>query len=83
MHNNPKTDQSRVAAEGGGATIGGLGSPIGTVLGALMLGMISQGFFYPNINDDWFYSFVGVVLVIVVIVNKYTREAAMRRKIRR
>jgi simple sugar transport system permease protein len=71
------------AVIGGGATIGGFGSPIGTVLGALMLGMISQGFFYTNINDDWFYSFVGAVLVIAVIVNKYTRDAATRRKILR
>jgi simple sugar transport system permease protein len=71
------------AVIGGGATIGGLGSPIGTVLGALMLGMISQGFFYTNINDNWFYSFVGAVLVIAVIVNRYTRGAAMRRKSRR
>jgi len=45
--------------------------------------MISQGFFYTNINDNWFYSFVGAVLVIAVIVNKYTRDAAMRGKIRR
>lgn len=71
------------AVIGGGATIGGLGSPIGTVLGALMLGMISQGFFYTNINDNWFYSFVGAVLVIAVIVNQYTRDAGMRKKIRR
>jgi simple sugar transport system permease protein len=49
----------------------------------LMLGMISQGFFYTNINDTWFYSFVGAVLVIAVIVNRYTRGAAMRRKSRR
>jgi simple sugar transport system permease protein len=71
------------AVIGGGATSGGFGSPIGTVLGALILRMISQGFFYTNINDNWYYSFVGAVLVIAVIVNKYARDAAMRRKIRR
>lgn len=70
------------AVVGGGATVGGVGSPIGTVLGALMLGMISQGFFYTSINDNWFYSFVGAVLVIAVIVNKYTRDAVLGRNVR-
>jgi simple sugar transport system permease protein len=66
------------AVVGGGAITGGLGSPIGTALGALMLGMIGQGFFYTDINDNWFYAFVGAVLVLAVIVNGYTRGVAMR-----
>jgi simple sugar transport system permease protein len=66
------------AVVGGAATTGGLGSPIGTALGTLMFGMISQGFFYTNINDNWFYSFVGAVLVFAVVANKYARKVAMR-----
>jgi simple sugar transport system permease protein len=68
------------AVVGGAATTGGLGSPIGTAFGTLMFGMISQGFFYTNINDNWFYSFVGAVLVFAVVANKYAREVAMRQK---
>lgn len=68
------------AVVGGGATTGGIGSPIGAAIGALMLGMISQGFFYTNINDNWFYTFTGGVLLIAVIVNKYSRDTAMRRR---
>jgi simple sugar transport system permease protein len=66
------------AVVGGAATTGGIGSPIGSALGALMLGLISQGFFYTNIDDNWFYSFVGAILVIAVVVNKYTRTLALR-----
>jgi simple sugar transport system permease protein len=43
-----------------------------------MLGMISQGFFYTDINDNWFYAFVGAVLILAVLVNDYTRRLAMR-----
>lgn len=66
------------AVVGGAATTGGYGSPIGTALGTLMFGMISQGFFYTNIDDNWFYSFVGAVLVFAVVANKYARDVAMR-----
>ena len=50
----------------------------GTALGTLMFGMISQGFFYTDINDNWYYAFVGAMLVVVVTINSYTRRAAMR-----
>jgi simple sugar transport system permease protein len=66
------------AVVGGAAISGGIGSPIGTALGTLMFGMISQGFFYTDINDNWYYAFVGAMLVAVVTINSYTRRAAMR-----
>jgi simple sugar transport system permease protein len=64
------------AVVGGAAISGGIGSPIGTALGTLMFGMISQGFFYTDINDNWYYAFVGGMLVVVVTINSYTRRAA-------
>ena len=67
------------AVVGGAAITGGFGSPIGTALGALMFSMISQGFFYTDINDNWFYAFVGAMLILAVIVNGYTRGIAARR----
>ena len=66
------------AVIGGAAITGGFGSPIGTFFGALMFGMVSQGFFYTDINDNWFFAFVGGILLVAVIVNKYVREAAAR-----
>ena len=63
---------------GGAAITGGFGSPIGTFFGALMFGMVSQGFFYTNIDDNWFYGFVGAILLVAVAINKYVRQAAAR-----
>ncbi len=65
------------AVVGGTAITGGLGSPIGTVIGALMFGMISQGFFYTDINDSWFYAIVGGMLLAAVVINTYARRAAL------
>ncbi len=66
------------AVVGGAAISGGLGSPIGTAFGTLMFGMISQGFFYTDINDNWYYAFVGVMLIGAVTINSYTRRLALR-----
>jgi simple sugar transport system permease protein len=66
------------AVVGGTAITGGLGSPIGTVFGALIFGIINQGFFYTNISDSWFYTVVGATLLAAVVVNNYTRRAALR-----
>jgi simple sugar transport system permease protein len=66
------------AVVGGTAITGGLGSPIGTAIGALMFGMISQGFFYTDINDSWFYAVMGGMLLIAVVINTLTRRAALR-----
>lgn len=66
------------AVVGGTAITGGLGSPIGTIFGALIFGMINQGFFYTNISDSWFYSVVGATLLAAVVINNYTRRAALR-----
>jgi simple sugar transport system permease protein len=65
------------AVVGGTAITGGLGSPIGTAIGALMFGMISQGFFYTDINDSWFYAIVGAMLLGAVVINTYVRRAAL------
>lgn len=70
------------AVVGGAAITGGIGSPVGTAFGTLMFGMISQGFFYTDINDNWYYAFVGGMLIAAVIINGYTRKAAMRRSSR-
>lgn len=71
------------AVIGGAAMSGGFGSPIGAFFGSLLIGMVSQGFFYTDIANNWYYAFVGTVLMVAVIVNKYSRQAAMRTRIRR
>jgi simple sugar transport system permease protein len=43
----------------------------------LMFGMISQGFFYTDINDSWFYAIVGGMLLVAVVINTFVRRAAL------
>jgi simple sugar transport system permease protein len=71
--------QAVVAAVIGGCLItGGFGSPIGAALGALLFGMVSQGFYFTSIDDNWFLAFLGAMLLLAVGVNQYTRARSMR-----
>jgi simple sugar transport system permease protein len=78
--NGPGTEfQAMTAAVIGGTLItGGSGSPIGTAVGALLFGMVSQGFYFTNISSQWYQTFLGSMLLLAVLVNHYTRAAAMK-----
>lgn len=79
-----KEFQAAAAAVIGGTLIwGGYGSAIGTAAGALLFGIVNQGFFFTSIDDAWFLPFVGVMLLLAVIVNTYTRQLALRQSRRR
>jgi len=67
------------AVIGGTLLTGGVGSPIGAALGALIFGMVSQGFFFTNIDTNWFQTFIGGMLLVAAFVNMYIRSRALRR----
>jgi simple sugar transport system permease protein len=76
-----KLFQAPVAAVIGGALLtGGFGSIIGTAFGALLFGMISQGFFFTNIDSNWFETFLGAMMLIAVFVNDYIRRRSLRQR---
>lgn len=62
---------------GGTLLTGGYGSAIGAVLGALIFGMVSQGIIFAGVDADWFQVFLGVMLLIAVLINRYVRSRAM------
>lgn len=62
------------AVIGGGVLSGGYGSVIGSMLGALIFGIVSQGFFFTGVDGDWFQIFLGVVLLGAVAFNNYARK---------
>ncbi|MGW0824795.1 ABC transporter permease [Streptomyces sp. NPDC002845] len=67
------------AVIGGCLLTGGYGSAIGPVFGAFMFGMVQQGIVYANWNPDWFFAFLGVMLLGATLVNLWVRRTATRR----
>jgi simple sugar transport system permease protein len=66
------------AVIGGAALTGGFGSPIGAGIGALLFGMVTEGFFFTNVPDVWYQTFVGVILVVAVLINHRSRAVLLR-----
>lgn len=61
---------------GGNLLTGGYGSVIGACLGAIIFGMARVGIVFAGWDTDWFYSFLGIMLLVAVLVNDYTRKRA-------
>jgi simple sugar transport system permease protein len=62
------------AVIGGTMLTGGVGSPIGTVLGALTLAMVRQGLFFLGIEANWYQSVLGTFLLASVLINQFVRR---------
>src|SRR5215472_9918817 len=64
------------AVIGGCLLTGGFGSVVGASLGALIFGMTEVGIVNVGWNSDWFKLFVGVMLLLAVLANQFTRQLA-------
>ena len=62
---------------GGTLLTGGYGSAIGSVFGALIFGMVRQGIVFAGVDADWYQVFLGIMLLIAVLFNRYIRKRAM------
>ncbi|HEV2127966.1 MAG TPA: ABC transporter permease [Thermomicrobiales bacterium] len=62
---------------GGTLLTGGYGSAIGAAIGALIFGMVRQGIVYAGVDADWFQVFLGGMVLIAVLINRYVRKRAM------
>jgi ribose/xylose/arabinose/galactoside ABC-type transport system permease subunit len=58
---------------GGALLTGGYGSVIGSLLGALIFGMLNTGLVLVGIDPDLFSGTVGVVIIIAVVLNTAVR----------
>jgi simple sugar transport system permease protein len=70
-----------IAAVVGGALLtGGYGSAAGSAIGAFIFGMTVQGIVYAGWDPSWFFSFLGGMLLLAVLVNLYVKNYALTRK---
>jgi simple sugar transport system permease protein len=65
-----------MASVGGCLLTGGYGSVAGASIGAIIFAMAFTGIPFAGWDTDWFYSFLGVMLLVAVLVNNYTRKRA-------
>jgi simple sugar transport system permease protein len=64
------------AVIGGCLLTGGYGSAIGAAIGAIIFGMARVGIVFAGWDTDWFYTFLGIMLLVAVLVNDNTRRRA-------
>ncbi len=64
------------AVVGGCLLTGGYGSAVGAALGALIFGMVGQGIVYEGWDNDWLFTFLGVMLLGAVLVNNFVKSRA-------
>lgn len=63
---------------GGTLLTGGYGSAIGAAIGALIFGMVRQGIVFAGVDSDWFQVFLGGMVLVAVLINRYVRARATR-----
>ena len=70
-----------IAAGVGGALLtGGYGSAAGAAVGAFIFGMTTQGIVFAGFDPNWFYTFLGAMLLLAVLVNLYVKNYASTRR---
>ncbi|AWB94054.1 ABC transporter permease [Aeromicrobium chenweiae] len=64
------------AVVGGCLMTGGYGSAIGAAFGALIYSMVNSGIVYSGWENDWLFTFLGVMLLVAVLLNEWVRKRA-------
>ena len=64
------------AVVGGTLLTGGYGSAIGGAIGALIMAMSTQGIPFAGWNSDWRFVFLGAILLLAVVANRFIRTRA-------
>ena len=63
---------------GGASTTGGIGTIFGTIIGALIMGVLNNGMSIVGISVDWQQTIKGMVLLFAVAFDFYTKRRAGR-----
>jgi len=62
------------AVIGGASLFGGVGNPLGSLVGALTLGAMQNGLTLLNVPSFWQYVATGVVVILAVLADQITRK---------
>jgi ribose/xylose/arabinose/galactoside ABC-type transport system permease subunit len=54
---------------GGTSLAGGSGTILGTLIGTLIMGVLTTGLVQAGISNYWFRTFVGLIIILSVLVN--------------
>jgi simple sugar transport system permease protein len=68
------------AVIGGVLLTGGYGSAIGAMFGSLAFGIVEEGIVFAGVDANWYYTFIGVILLLAVLLNTYVRKLAMEKR---
>ena len=60
---------------GGTSLFGGRGSIVGSVLGALIVGVFSTGLSLAGVDSYWQYLTIGALIIVAVSVDQWLRRA--------
>ena len=66
------------AVLGGTSLMGGVGTIVGTVIGASIIGVISDGMVMCGVSEFWQMIIKGLVIVLAVIIDQYQRALQAR-----
>ncbi len=64
------------AVVGGNLLTGGYGSALGAAIGAIIMAMARQGIPFALWNTDWRFLFLGVILLLAAIGNRFIKNQA-------
>ena len=63
---------------GGTSFVGGVGSILGTLIGALIIAVLTNGLILTGVSDIWQYIIKGLVIIGAVALDSYRRKGAAR-----
>ena len=66
------------AVLGGTSLMGGVGTIVGTVIGAFIIGVITDGMVMCGVSEFWQMIIKGLVIVLAVIIDQYQRDLQAR-----
>ena len=61
---------------GGTSFVGGVGSIMGTLVGALIIAVLSNGLILVGVSDIWQYIVKGLVIIGAVALDRYRQSGA-------